>query len=126
MVNVISDKQVKSYIKYEYKPIKVQSQLANMIVHDLDTFNTDGAVPCANCLYRLSKLSGEYNRDTTRREYEKCRKECIVFKGTDSIEEMLDYVLQFKGEVKRIINKIVKYNLYLIAHKAGDSIVMLH
>ena len=30
---------------------------------------------------------------------------------------MLDCVLQFKGEAKRIINKIVKYNLYLLAHK---------
>ena len=30
--NVISDKHVKSFIKYEYKPKKVQSQLANMFV----------------------------------------------------------------------------------------------
>ena len=41
---------------------------------------------------------------------------------------MLDYVLQFKGEPKRIINKIVKYNLYLIAHKGSgfDSYVVLN
>ena len=30
--NVISDKHGKSYIKYEYKPKKGQSQLTNMIV----------------------------------------------------------------------------------------------
>ena len=34
--NVISDKHVKSYIKYEYKPKKSQSQLTNMIVYDLE------------------------------------------------------------------------------------------
>ena len=41
---------------------------------------------------------------------------------------MLDYVLQFKGEAKRINNKIVKYNLYLIAHKRSgfDSYVVLN
>ena len=41
---------------------------------------------------------------------------------------MLDYVLQYKGEPKRIINKIVKYNLYLIAHKGSgfDSYVVLN
>ena len=41
---------------------------------------------------------------------------------------MLDYVVQFKGEPKRINNKIVKYNLYLIAHKRSgcDSYVVLN
>ena len=32
---------------------------------------------------------------------------------------MLDYVLQFKGEPKRIDNKNVKYNLYFLAHKGS-------
>ena len=41
---------------------------------------------------------------------------------------MLDYVLQYKGEPKRINNKIVKNNLYLIAHKGSgfDSYVVLN
>ena len=41
---------------------------------------------------------------------------------------MLDYVLQYKGEPKRINNKLVKYNLYLIAHKGSrfDSYVVLN
>ena len=34
--NVISDKRVKSFIKSEYKPKKVQSQLTNMVVYDLE------------------------------------------------------------------------------------------
>ena len=41
---------------------------------------------------------------------------------------MLDYVLQFKGEPKRVNNKIAKYNLYLIAPKGSgfDSYVVLN
>ena len=42
--NVISDKDVKSFIKYEYKPKKVQSQLTFMLVNDIETFNIDRAV----------------------------------------------------------------------------------
>ena len=114
--NVISDKHVKIYIKYEYKPEKVQSQLTNMIVYDIETFSTIKCVPYANCIYRLSKISGKYYRDISDKEYQKCLNDCIVFKGLDNINKMLDYVLQFKGEAKRINNKIVKYNLYLIAH----------
>ena len=40
----------------------------------------------------------------------------------------MDYVLQFKGDAKRINNKIFKYNLYLIAHKGSgfDSHVVLN
>ena len=41
---------------------------------------------------------------------------------------MLNYVLQFKGEPKRINNKIAKYSLYLITHKGSgfDSYVVLN
>ena len=126
--NVISDKHVKSYIKYEYKPKKVQSQLTNMIVYDIETFSTIKCVPYANCIYRLSKISGKYYRDISEKEYQKCLNDCIVFKGLDNINKMLDYVLPFKGEPKRKNNKIVKYNLYLIAHNGSgfDSYVVLN
>ena len=43
--NVISDKHVKSFIKYEYNPKKVKSQLTNIVVYDLETFNKIRAVP---------------------------------------------------------------------------------
>ena len=41
---------------------------------------------------------------------------------------MLDYVLQFEGKAKRIDNKIVEYNFYLIAHNGSgfDSFVVLN
>ena len=57
--NVISDKHVKSFIKYEYKPKKVQSTLTNIIVYDLETFNKNRAVPYCSCIYKLSKISGK-------------------------------------------------------------------
>ena len=72
-----------------------------MIVYVIETFNTDRVVPYANCIYRFSKVSGKYNRDITQREYEKFRKECNVFKGTNSINEMLDHVLQIKEKLKK-------------------------
>ena len=68
--NVINDKHVKTSVKYEYEPKKVQSELKTMIVYDIETFNTDRSVPYANCIYRLSKISGKFNRDIT--EYETC------------------------------------------------------
>ena len=37
--NVISDKHIKSFIKNEYKPEKVQSPSTNLVVYDLETFN---------------------------------------------------------------------------------------
>ena len=41
----ISDNYVKSCIKFEYYPWKVHSQITNMVLYDIETFNTDGAVP---------------------------------------------------------------------------------
>ena len=35
------------------KKSKIQSQFTNMVVYDIETFNTDRAVPFANCIYRL-------------------------------------------------------------------------
>ena len=99
-----------------------------MIVYDIEKFNTDKVVPYANCIYRLSKISGKCNRYISEKEYEKCEKGSIVFKGIHNIYELLDYVLQFKGEAKRVNKKIVDYSFYLIAHKGSgfDSYVVLN
>ena len=66
--NVLSDKLVTSFFKYEYKPKKVQPQLTNMIVYDIETFNTDRVVLYANCIYGFKKISGKYYRDITEKE----------------------------------------------------------
>ena len=82
-----------------------------MTVYDLETFNIDRVIPYANTINRLSKTSGKDNRDISKRKLEKCIKDCIVFKGTVSINEKLDHVLQFKGETKTV-NKNFLYFIY--------------
>ena len=126
--NVISDKHVKSFFKYEYNPKKVKSPITIIVVYDLETFNKIRAFPYCSCLYKLSKSSGKYYRDISEQEYQKCLNDCVVFKGIDCINEMLDHVLSFKGEPKKVKNKIVEFNLYLIAHNGSgfDSYVALN
>ena len=126
--NVISEKHVKSFIKYEYNPKKVKSPLTNIVIYDLETFKKDKAVPYCSCIYKLSKISGKYHRDISEQDYQKCLNDCVVFKGTDCNNEMLDHVLSFKGEPKNVKNKIVENNLHLIAHNGigFDSYVVLN
>ena len=99
-----------------------------MIVCDIETFNIDRAIPYAIYINRLSKISGKYYRDISENEYQNGLIDCIVFKRLDNINRMLDCVLQFKGEPKRINNKIVKYNIYSLAHRGSgfDSYVALY
>ena len=93
---VITDKHVKRFDKYEYKLFciriyqtkKVQSHLANINVYDLETFNTNKAVPYANCIYRSSKTSGKFNRDITDENMRNVEK--IVLFLEEQIVLMLD------------------------------------
>ena len=71
--NVTSDKHVESFIKYEQKPKKFQSPISNVVIYDIETFITIECVPCANCIYKVSKTFGGYNRDVTEKEYQKCK-----------------------------------------------------
>ena len=81
-------------------------------MHILEAFNKIRAVPYCSCLYKLSKISGKYHRDMSEKEYQNCLNDCVVFKGTDFIIEMLDHVLSFKGEPKQVKIKIVEYNIF--------------
>ena len=47
---------------------KVQSPLIKKFVYDLGSYNKDEAVPYFGCIYKISKTSGEYNRDITEKE----------------------------------------------------------
>ena len=94
-------------------------KLTKMIVYDIEIFNTDRSTPYAMCVYRLNRISCKFYGDITDQELENCYKDCIVFKGTDSINEMLDHDLEFKGEGKNVNYKIVNYNLYISAHNGS-------
>ena len=59
-------------------------------------------------MYELSKIFGNYNRDVSEKEYQKCQIDCVIFKGTDCISEKLDHVLSFKGEAKKSITRLLK------------------
>ena len=63
-----------------------------MIVYDLETFSTVNCIPYGNCMYKLNRISGKYNRDITERQFENCSNVCVVSKRTDCINEMLDHV----------------------------------
>ena len=71
-------------------------------MYDLHTYNTDRASPYCSCIYKLSKISGKYHRDISERNYQKSLNDCIVFKGSGCINQMFDYLLQFKGEPKKL------------------------
>ena len=60
--------------------------------------------------------------------YQECVNVCVVFKGTGCVNELLDCVLSYKGEPKKVYNKIVEHNSYLIAHKGSgfDTYVVLN
>ena len=117
--NVLSDKHVKSFIKYEYNPEKFESPRTNIVVYHLETFIKIRVVPYCSCFYKLSKKSSKNHRDISEQEYRKCLNDCVVLKGTGRIYEILDHVLTFKGEPKKVKYKIVEYNLFLIAHNGS-------
>ena len=93
--NVISDELVKSFIKYQYEPKKVQAPFNIMNIYDLEIYNKGKNVPYCSCIIKLSKISGQYCRDMTEEEYQKCLNDCIVFKGTDSVTYTSGRVLMF-------------------------------
>ena len=118
--NVMSDKLFKiSCFKLNSKPKKVLTQLTDIIVYDIETFNTNRAVPYDNCFYKAMKVPGKYYRDISDQKLEKCQKGCIVFKGTVNINELLDHFLKFKGEAEKVNIENVKYNLNRLAHNGS-------
>ena len=126
--NYITEENVNSHFKYEFIPKKIESQLTNFIVYDLETHNTDRARPHVFCFYRLSELAGRYNRDLTPDELEKFKKDTNAFDGDNCVEKALDFRLRLKGEERRVKNKIVEYNFQLHAHNGSgfDTWIILN
>ena len=117
--NYKTEENVNSHFKYEFMPKKIDSHLKNFIVYDLETHNTNRATPYCISFYRLSKIAGRYNRDQTREDLDKCKKDNLVFDGDNCISNALDFLLKSKGEERRVKNKIVEYNLQLHAHNGS-------
>ena len=61
----MTDNNVISLFNYEFIPKKIESQLTNFVVYDLETHNADRASPYVFCFYRLSKLDAKRDRDLT-------------------------------------------------------------
>ena len=77
----------------------------------------------------MSKLAGRYNRDLTRDEIEKCRRDTIAFDGDKCVEKALDFGLKLKGEeYKDKKGKVLEYNLQLHAHNGSgfDTWIVLN
>ena len=78
--------------------------------------------------YRLSKIAGRYERDPTQKELKKSINDTLSFEGDNCIGNALDFLLKFKGEERKVKNKIVEYNLQLHAHNGSgfDTWIILN
>ena len=106
----ITEENVKSQFEFIYKAKKIEPHLTNFIVYDLETLNSDRPKPFNMNFYRLSKISGRYERDPTVDELNKS-KDTIAFDGDNCIETALDFCLKLKGEeYKDKKGKVLEYN----------------
>ena len=88
---------------------KIQSPLTYIVVYDLETFNKIRVVPYRSCIYKLGKSSGEYNRDKSEQEFQKCLNEYVDFNGPDCIIEHVNQIMFYrsKEKLKKSIIKLV-------------------
>ena len=127
--NFITEENVNSHFEYVYKPKKIESHLTNFIVYNLETHKTERARPYVFCFYRLSKLAGRCNRDLTRDETDKCKKDTIAFDGDNCVDKALDFCLKLKGEeYKDKKGKVLEYTSQLQAHNGSgfDTWIVLN
>ena len=106
--NYITEENANSHFKNEFIPNKIESHLTICIVYDLETHNTDRARPYCISLYRLSKISGRYDRDQTCEELDKCKKDTIVSAGDKCVETVLNFRLKLRGEERKVKSRTVE------------------
>ena len=100
--NFVTEENVISHFKYDFKPKKIESHLTNFITYDLETLKTDRARPYVVCFYRLSKLAGKNNRDLTPYELNKCENDIIPFRGDNCVTNALDFCLKLKKKKEKV------------------------
>ena len=126
--NYITEENDNFQFKYEFTPKKIESHLTNFIVYGLETHNTDRARPYNMTFYRLSKISGRYERDPTQEELKTSIDDTIAFAGDNCLSNASDYCLRFEGKERKQKNKTVENNLQLHAHNGSgfDTWIILN
>ena len=69
------------FTEYKFNPKKVDSQLNNVIVYDIETYNKERAIPYAIGFYPVSKIVSKWDRDLTQTEIDKCLNDISIFEG---------------------------------------------
>ena len=108
---------------------KIESQLTNFMVYDLETHNADRARPYLPCFNRICKLAGENNKEKIiPHELDKSKKDTIAFDCDDCVTNVLDFCLKVKGNERKVKNKIVENNFQIHAHDGSgfDTWVILN
>ena len=126
--NYITEDNINSHFKYQFIPRKIESHLTNFIVYDLETHNTDRAKTYNMTFHRLSKIAGRYERDPTEEELKNPINDTLSFEGDNCVGNALEFLLKFKGEERKVNNKIVEYNLQLHADNGNgfDTWIILN
>ena len=114
----VTDENVRNYFKYEHKPTKIEHQLTNFIVYDLETYNTNRARPYCVSPYRLGKIASIYNRDLTPESIKKVKKKDTIVFHENCITKLLDYILKLKIEPGKK-NRVVEYEIQMHAHNGS-------
>ena len=126
--NYITEENVNSHFDYEFIQKKIESHLTSFIVYDLETHNTERARPYNMTFYRLSKITGRYERDPTKEELKKSIDDTIAFAGDNCFNKALYFCLKIKRDERKVKNKIVEYNLQMHAHNGSgfDTWIILN
>ena len=121
-----------NFKEYKFDPKKIDSQVTNVCVYDIETFNRDRAVPYAIGYFLVSKMaSSKYNKDLTEKEIDSLLNNVRIFDGEDCITKMFEKLRDLKGEPKKIEKNgkkiTIEYEMKMIAHNGSgfDSWIIL-
>ena len=59
--NVVTEEKVGSHFTYDFIPKKIESQLTNFIVYDIEAHNTGTAGPFCVSFHRFGNLAAKYD-----------------------------------------------------------------
>ena len=121
--NKVTDANVNKFKEYKFDPKKIDSQLNNVLVYDIETYNKERAISYAIGFYPVNKIVSKWNRDLTETEIDKCLNDISIFEGENCDSNMFKQLQLFKGE-PRYINKngkrtLSEYELKMIAHNGS-------